>query len=57
MTGETANDQRLLELAERAEMVEFLRESRKDLEAGRTEPAPEAIDRLAEKHNLKGKAP
>jgi hypothetical protein len=57
MTGETANDQRLPELAEQAEMMEFLRESRDDLEAGRTEPVLEAVDRLAEKYNLNGKAP
>jgi hypothetical protein len=57
MTGKTVNDQRLLELAERAEMMEFLRESREDLEVGRTEPALEALERLAKKNNLKGKAP
>src|SRR5262245_15086549 len=50
-----ASYQRLLELAERAEMMEFLRESREDIEAGRTEPAVEALDRLAKKHKLKRK--
>ncbi|MCI0460404.1 MAG: type II toxin-antitoxin system Phd/YefM family antitoxin [Gemmataceae bacterium] len=52
---DTASYQRLLELAEQAEMMEFLRESRADLEAGRTEPALEALERLAKKHKLKGK--
>jgi hypothetical protein len=52
---DTASYQRLLELAEQAEMLEFLRESRADLEAGRTEPALEALERLAKKHKLKGK--
>jgi prevent-host-death family protein len=49
---DAASYQRLLELAERAEMMEFLRESREDIEAGRTEPAAEALERLAEKHKL-----
>ena len=44
--------QRLLELAERAEMLEFLEESRKDLEAGRTVPAREALEKLARKHRI-----
>ncbi len=52
---DTASYQRLLELAEQAEMMEFLRESRADIEAGRTEPALEALERLAKKHKLKGK--
>lgn len=52
---DAANYQRLLELAERAEMMEFLRESRADIEAGRTEPALEALERLAVKHKLKRK--
>lgn len=47
--------QRLLERAEKAEMMEFLRESREDLEAGRTVPAQEALDQLAKKHKLKRK--
>jgi prevent-host-death family protein len=47
--------QRLLEQAERTEMMEFLRESREDLEAGRTEPAVKALERLAKKHRLKRK--
>ena len=50
---DAASYQRLLELAERAEMMEFLRESRDDIEAGRTEPALEALERLARKHKLK----
>src|SRR6516162_5201256 len=47
---DAASYQRLLELAERAEMLEFLRESRADIEEGRTEPAVEALERLAKKH-------
>jgi PHD/YefM family antitoxin component YafN of YafNO toxin-antitoxin module len=47
--------QRLLELAEQAEMLEFLRESRADMEAGRTVPAAQALERLAQKHKLKRK--
>jgi prevent-host-death family protein len=52
---DTASYQRLLELAERAEMMEFLRESRADIEAGRTEPALEALERLGKKHKLNRK--
>jgi prevent-host-death family protein len=52
---DAASYQRLLELAERAEMMEFLRESREDVEAGRTEPALEALERLARKHKLNRK--
>jgi hypothetical protein len=44
-----------LELAEQAEMMEFLRGSREDIEAGRTEPAQEALERLAKKHKLNRK--
>ena len=44
--------QRLRELAERAEMIEFLEESRKDIEAGRTVPAVAALEKLAKKHKL-----
>ncbi|MCI0461969.1 MAG: type II toxin-antitoxin system Phd/YefM family antitoxin [Gemmataceae bacterium] len=53
---DAASYQRLLELAERAEMMEFLRESREDIEARRTEPALEALDRLAKKHKLSRKS-
>src|SRR5437016_4721498 len=52
---DAAGYQRLLELAEQAEMMEFLRESRADIDAGRTEPALEALERLARKHKLKRK--
>jgi prevent-host-death family protein len=52
---DAASYQRLLELAERAEMMEFLRESREDIEAGRTEPALDALERLAKKHKLNRK--
>jgi prevent-host-death family protein len=52
---DAASYQRLLELAEQAEMMEFLQESRADVEAGRTEPALAALQRLAEQHELKRK--
>ncbi|HBI46354.1 MAG TPA: prevent-host-death family protein [Planctomycetales bacterium] len=52
---DAANYQRLLELAERGEMMEFLRESREDVEAGRSEPALEALERLGKKHKLNQK--
>src|SRR5947209_6823994 len=52
---DAASYQRLLELAERAEMLEFLTESRDDVEAGRTEPAAQALARLAKKHGLNRK--
>jgi prevent-host-death family protein len=48
--------QRLLEIARQAEMIEFLRESQKDVDAGRTQPALDALDKLAKKHKLKRKA-
>jgi len=52
---DAASYQRLLELAEQAEMMEFLLESRADIEAGRTEPAVAALERLARKHKLNRK--
>lgn len=52
---DAASYQRLLELAERAEMMEFLNASRADIEAGRTEPALEALERLAHKLKLNRK--
>lgn len=48
--------QRLLSLAEQAEMIEFLRKSQADVDAGRTKPAMEALEALAKKHKLKPKA-
>jgi prevent-host-death family protein len=53
---DAASYQQLLELAERAEMMDFLSESRQDIEAGRTEPAAKALDRLARKHKLNRKS-
>ena len=47
--------QRLLELAERAEMMDFLQKSREDIAEGRTVPAEEALEKLARKHKLIGK--
>ena len=41
--------QRLLPLAEKAEMMEFLREARADADAGRTVPAREFLQSLGEK--------
>ena len=52
---DAASYQRLLERAGQVEMLEFLRESRADIDAGRTEPAAEALERLAKKHKLKVK--
>ncbi len=43
---------RLAALAEKAEMMECLEESRKDVEAGRTVPAREALEQLGRKYNL-----
>jgi phage terminase Nu1 subunit (DNA packaging protein) len=37
---------------DQAEMMEFLRESREDVEAGRTKPALDALKLLAKKHKL-----
>lgn len=45
--------QRLVQLAERAEMIEFLEESRKDIEAGRTQPAKKSLQKLARKYKLR----
>jgi prevent-host-death family protein len=52
---DAAGYQRLLELAERAEMMEFLRQSHEDVDAGRTEPALDALGRLRKKHKLNRK--
>jgi PHD/YefM family antitoxin component YafN of YafNO toxin-antitoxin module len=52
---DAASYQRLLNRAERAEMMEFLDESRADMEAGRAKPAVEALEELAKKHKLKKK--
>src|SRR5262245_58676336 len=52
---DAASYQELLELSEHAEMLAFLRESRRDIEEGRTEPAVPALERLAKKHKLKRK--
>jgi len=52
---DAASYQRLLSRAERADMMEFLGESRADMEAGRTKPALEALQELAKKHKLKKK--
>jgi prevent-host-death family protein len=41
--------QRLLALAEKAEMMEFLREARADADAGRTVPAREFLQSLGTK--------
>jgi prevent-host-death family protein len=52
---DAAGYQRLLELAETAEMMEFLRQSHQDVDAGRTEPALGALERLRKKHKLNRK--
>jgi prevent-host-death family protein len=41
--------QRLMALAERAEMIEFLREAKADADAGRTVPAREFVQSLTQK--------
>lgn len=53
---DAASYQRLLERADQAEMIEFLRESREDIDAGRTKPALEALEKLAAKYKLKSKS-
>ncbi len=52
---DAASYQRLLELADQAEMMKFLSESLVDVEAGRTVPAVEALERLGRKHKLNRK--
>lgn len=47
--------QQLVELAEQAEMIAFLRKSKKEVDAGRTVPALEALDAIAKKYKLVGK--
>jgi prevent-host-death family protein len=47
--------QRLVELAEQAEMIAFLQKSKAEVDAGRTKPALEALDILAKKYKLTGK--
>lgn len=49
---DTKSYQPLLELAEQAEMMQFLCDSRQDIESGRTEPALDALERLAKKHKI-----
>jgi hypothetical protein len=44
--------ERLLELAERAEMLDFLTASRKYIDSGCTVPARETLEKLAKKHKL-----
>jgi prevent-host-death family protein len=45
--------QRLLELAEKAEMMEFLRQAKADADAGRTVPAREFLESLGKKKRTK----
>src|SRR5947209_12234278 len=45
--------QRLLERAEKAEMIEFLREAQADADAGRTVPAREFLESLGKKKKAK----
>jgi prevent-host-death family protein len=47
--------QRLVELAEQAEMLAFLQKGKAEIDAGRTKPALEALDMLAKKYKLTGK--
>jgi prevent-host-death family protein len=50
---DAASYQRLLELAERAEMMDFLREAKADADAGRTVPAREFLESLGPKKKAK----
>jgi prevent-host-death family protein len=45
--------QRLMALAEKAEMMEFLREAQADADAGRTVPAREFLEALGKKKKAK----
>jgi len=45
--------QRLMELAEKAEMMEFLLEAKADADAGRTVPAEEFLQSLGQKKKAK----
>jgi prevent-host-death family protein len=45
--------QRLLELAEKAEMMDFLRQAKADADAGRTVPAQEFLESLGQKRKAK----
>jgi prevent-host-death family protein len=45
--------QRLLELAEKAEMLEFLHEAKADADAGRTVPAREFLESLGKKRKAR----
>jgi prevent-host-death family protein len=47
--------QRLVELAAQAEMMAFLQKGKAEIDAGRTKPALEALDKLAKKYKLAGK--
>jgi hypothetical protein len=53
---DAASYQRLLEQADRAEMVEFLQKSRDDIEADRTVPMREAMASLAKKRRPKARS-
>lgn len=45
--------QRLIELAEKAEMMEFLRQAKAEADAGRTVPAREFLESLGQKKKAK----
>ena len=47
--------QRLVELAEKAEMLAFLQKGKAEIDARRTKPAVEALDKIARKYKLSGK--
>ena len=53
----TGDPQVLREIAEapEEEMIEFLQESRADIDEGRTSPAVETLEHLANKYKLKSK--
>jgi prevent-host-death family protein len=47
--------QRLVELAEKAEMLAFLQKGKAEIDSDRTKPALEALGKLAKKYKLTGK--
>ena len=50
---DTVSYQRLIEMAEQAEMIEFLREAKADADGGRTVPAKQFLKALGKKGKAK----
>ena len=53
---DAASYQKLLKLAERAEMMEFLHKAKQEVDEGRAVPARKALEKLAKKHKIKPSA-